>query len=73
MKTYCKGLDICNRDLITQSIWECIKGKLHRRDTLELLSSFTKYTPKKFSKMIKETSGKIINPIIELLTTQIIS
>ena len=46
MKTYCKGLDICNRDLITQSIWECIKGKLHRRDTLELLSSFTKYTPK---------------------------
>lgn len=73
MKTYCKGLDICNRDLIAQSIWECIRGKLHRRDTLELLSSFTIYTPKRLSKMIKDTSGKVLKPIIELLTNQIIS
>ena len=41
MKKYCKNVDITDRTLISESVYQCLADKLRRRDTLRLLSSVT--------------------------------
>lgn len=67
MKTYCKNVDITDRNLIKYATYNCLQSKYTRKDTLKLLSYYSNenISTEQIYKMIKE-SGKIsVSPYVE--------
>ena len=48
-KTYCKNVDITDRELIKRATYDCLDDKYTRGDTLRLFSKFTSLTPKQIN------------------------
>ena len=67
MKTYCKNVDIIDRDLISVATYSCLDGKYTRNDTLRLLSQYSNMdiNPKDIKKMIKENGKNTVYPFVE--------
>ena len=55
MKTYCKKVDITDRDLIKRATYNCLERKYVRKDTLKLLRQYSNsnLSPKDIKNMIK--------------------
>lgn len=67
MKTYCKNIDITDRDLIKRATYSCLQDKYTRKDTLKLLSLYSKenISTKQMYKMIKESGKASVFPYVE--------
>ena len=67
MKTYCKNVDITDRDLIKRATYNCFEGKYVRKDTLKLLSQYSNNNlgSKSIKNMIKKDGKYTIYPIME--------
>lgn len=65
MKKYCKNVDITDRTLISESVYQCLADKLRRRDTLRLLSSVTIFSPEQIYYLLKRGGAAAINWCIE--------
>lgn len=78
MKTYCKNIDITNRDLIVKSTYVCLEGKYTRKDTLKLLQKYSNsnISTRDIKKMIKENGkgsvDQYIKNIIDAIRNELI-
>ena len=67
MKTYCKNVDITNRDLIRKATYNCLEKKYIRKDTLKLLRQYSNsnLTTKDIREMIKNNGKHSVYPYVE--------
>lgn len=67
MKTYCKNIDIADRNLIKIATYSCLQDKYTRKDTLKLLSHYSKesISTRQMYKMIKESGKASVFPYVE--------
>lgn len=67
MKTYCKKVDITNRDLIKRATYNCLERKYVRKDTLKLLRQYSNsnLSPKDIKNMIKKDGKHSVYPYVE--------
>lgn len=67
MKTYCKNIDITDRNLISKATYDCLSKRYKRKDTLILLSQHSNSDLNYFDiyKMIKENGKNVVNLFVE--------
>lgn len=67
MKTYCKKIDITDRDLIKRATYNCLERKYVRKDTLKLLRQYSNsnLSPKDIKNMIKKDGKHSVYPYVE--------
>ena len=67
MKTYCKNIDITNRDLIKRAAYDCLKNKYTRKDTLKLLRDYSneETSVKQMREIIKKSGKTFVFPYVE--------
>lgn len=67
MKTYCKKVDITDRDLIKRATYNCLERKYVRKDTLKLLRQYSNsnLSPKDIKNMIKKDGKHSVYPYVE--------
>lgn len=69
MKRYCKDIDITDRKLISNAVYDCLysNGKYKRADVIRLYSEYTGLQTSFIEKMINEFGKDSIKPIIETI------
>ena len=73
MKTYCKGIDITDRKLISKSVYQCLEGtdkrnrksKYNRNDTLNLMAAYSGIDPEVIRGVLKEGGKRALKGIVE--------
>lgn len=65
MKTYCKDVDITNRNLIARCVRQCLSGKYTRRDVLALLSTHSGRSRHSLLREIREKGNAHAAPAVE--------
>ena len=67
MKTYCKNIDITDRNLISVATYNCLQKKYTRKDSLKLLKKYsnTNLKTSDIKKMIKENGKYSVQPFVE--------
>lgn len=67
MKTYCKNIDITDRNLISKATYDCLGKKYKRKDTLTLLKQHSNSDLDCYDiyKMIKENGKTAVSPFVE--------
>lgn len=71
VKKYCKDVDITDINLIERATYKCLSGKIKRKDTLRLLSTFTSLSPSQIYCIIHRYGMTAASWIIDRLTSQI--
>ena len=67
MKTYCKKIDITDRDLIKRATYNCLERKYVRKDTLKLLRQYSNsnLSTKDIKNIIKKDGKHSVYPYVE--------
>lgn len=71
MKRYCKNINILDRNLIIESIKSCLKGKLTRRDSVELISRITNTSCRITRLKLKIKDERFLSRAIERIADEI--
>lgn len=77
MKKTCKSIDISDRKFIEKAAWDCLNGKMSRKDTIGLLSEYSGLS-KKFITGLSKGLGYhaydgIVNAVIDGIREEILS
>lgn len=77
MKRTCKNVDISDRKLIEKAVWDCLNGKMSRKDTIGLLSEYSGLSKKLIAGLSKELGyhayDGIVNAVIDGIREEILS
>lgn len=65
MKKYCKNIDITDRKLISNAVYECLEGKYARNDTCIMFSYYSHIPPEYIKALVKSEGKKSVRPIVE--------
>ena len=71
MKTYCKNVDISNRELISKCVYECLRGKYTRGDVLEILARNAGRSKNALKNAIKSGCASVVTQAIEKVIDEI--
>lgn len=77
MKRTCKNIDISDRKFIEKAVWDCLNGKMSRKDTIGLLSEYSGLSKKFITGLSKELGyhayDGIVNAVIDGIREEILS
>ena len=75
MKRCCKNIDITDRELIAEAVWDCLSGKLTRSDTLRMFREYTGLPYEFLEKVAKNEKymlHRIVDTVIDGIRQEII-
>lgn len=67
MKTYCKKVDITDRNLIQRAVYKCLKKKYKRNDVHRMFAEYTGLSADFIRRVLNEFGIKGLKPLVEMV------